>query len=249
MSSAARNPAATTSATEALARLLRALGNAHRLRILRHLLAAGEASAGELAAQLGLGASTLSQHLRRMLDEDLVRSRRRARLILYRPGPALTTAPERLRAILAVPAATGRAPTAYQPAPDVETRLVFNTTAAAPQPEAVHPALVRVARTFDLYRAAGIAAGALQAVLVLGGPACAVALGDAAYRARHGCANPNRGTLRALHAAGLEVVACGQTLDAEALGAEALAEGVVIGLSGVTALVELQRRGHALVPL
>ena len=49
-----------------------ALGNARRLLILCHLFTRGEASAGQLAEELGLGLSALSQHLGRMRAEGLL---------------------------------------------------------------------------------------------------------------------------------------------------------------------------------
>lgn len=68
------------------ARLLRALGNPHRLLILCRLLQVGEASAGDLARHLDLGRSALSQHLSRMREAGLVDYRRQARTLIYRVG-------------------------------------------------------------------------------------------------------------------------------------------------------------------
>ncbi len=72
----------------ATARLLRALGNTSRLLILCRLFKGGEASAGDLAQELGLGQSALSQHLARMREEGLVSQRRQARQLFYRIGDA-----------------------------------------------------------------------------------------------------------------------------------------------------------------
>ena len=66
------------------ARLLRALGNARRLLILCRLFTRGEASAGQLAEELGLGLSALSQHLGRMRTEGLLGQRRHGRQLFYR---------------------------------------------------------------------------------------------------------------------------------------------------------------------
>ena len=67
----------------AAARLLRALANTSRLLILCRLFRYGECSAGVLAAELGIGASLLSQHLNRMREEGLVSQRRQSRQIFY----------------------------------------------------------------------------------------------------------------------------------------------------------------------
>ncbi len=66
------------------ARLLRALANASRLMLLCRLFQQGEANAGQLAAELEMGLSALSQHLARMLEEGLIEQRRQGRQLFYR---------------------------------------------------------------------------------------------------------------------------------------------------------------------
>lgn len=63
--------------------LLKSLGNAHRLRILC-LLINGEMTVGDINTHLSdLSQSALSQHLARMREHDLVRTRREAQTIWY----------------------------------------------------------------------------------------------------------------------------------------------------------------------
>jgi DNA-binding transcriptional ArsR family regulator len=72
------------------ARLLKALSNPQRLRVLC-LLVDGERPVGELHKDLPeLSQSALSQHLARLREEGLVRTRREAQSIHYalEPGPA-----------------------------------------------------------------------------------------------------------------------------------------------------------------
>ena len=72
------------------ARLLKALGNPQRLRVLC-LLVEQEMSVGQINEQLpDLSQSALSQHLARLREEGLVRTRREAQTIWYalEPGPA-----------------------------------------------------------------------------------------------------------------------------------------------------------------
>lgn len=72
------------------ARLLKALGNPQRLRLLC-LLVDAERSVGQLNQALPeLSQSALSQHLARLREEGLVRTRREAQTIWYalEPGPA-----------------------------------------------------------------------------------------------------------------------------------------------------------------
>jgi ArsR family transcriptional regulator, arsenate/arsenite/antimonite-responsive transcriptional repressor len=56
-----------------LAALCKALGHPHRVRILRFLRAQRSCFVGEIADQMPIAASTLSQHLRTLKDAGLVK--------------------------------------------------------------------------------------------------------------------------------------------------------------------------------
>jgi DNA-binding transcriptional ArsR family regulator len=66
------------------AAMLRALGNERRLMILCLLIEGSEMSAGDLAQEVGISQSALSQHLAKMRAEGLVTFRREAQSIHYR---------------------------------------------------------------------------------------------------------------------------------------------------------------------
>lgn len=69
--------------SEDASRLLKALGNAQRLRILC-LLVGNEMSVGQINEQLpDLSQSALSQHLAKLREESLVHTRREAQTIWY----------------------------------------------------------------------------------------------------------------------------------------------------------------------
>lgn len=86
------------------ARLLRSLGNPHRLLVLC-MLSAGELSVGALNESLPLSQSALSQHLAVLREEGLVSTRRDGQTIYYSvpAGPALAIL-EVLHATYCVPA-------------------------------------------------------------------------------------------------------------------------------------------------
>lgn len=65
-------------------RLLKAISSEPRLLTLCYLSEAGEMSVGELAEQVGLSQSALSQHLGRLRDEGLVATRKEAQTVFYR---------------------------------------------------------------------------------------------------------------------------------------------------------------------
>ncbi|WP_176594266.1 metalloregulator ArsR/SmtB family transcription factor [Sphingobium sp. EM0848] len=64
--------------------LLKAIGNARRLMVLCKLVEHGEVTVGDLAREVALSQSALSQHLARMRDEGLVAFRRESQTIWYR---------------------------------------------------------------------------------------------------------------------------------------------------------------------
>ena len=68
----------------AVADLLRALGNQRRLMIMCKLAEHGEMTVGDLAAEVALSQSALSQHLARLREEGLVAARREAQSAWYR---------------------------------------------------------------------------------------------------------------------------------------------------------------------
>jgi ArsR family transcriptional regulator len=64
--------------------LLKAMGNARRLMVLCKLVEHGEMTVGDLAREVGLSLSALSQHLAKMRDEGLVGFRRESQVLWYR---------------------------------------------------------------------------------------------------------------------------------------------------------------------
>jgi len=76
------DPTQMTRAATRASELMKTLGHKDRLMILCYLVE-GEKSVGELAGLLGIPQSPLSQHLARMRQESLVRTRREAQTIYY----------------------------------------------------------------------------------------------------------------------------------------------------------------------
>jgi DNA-binding transcriptional ArsR family regulator len=68
--------------TEEAERFLKAIANAHRLMILCELHK-GEHCVSDLQKAVGLSQSSLSQHLARLRQDELVKTRRDARTIYY----------------------------------------------------------------------------------------------------------------------------------------------------------------------
>ena len=64
--------------------LLKAMANTRRLMVLCKLVEHGEMTVGDLAREVALSQSALSQHLAKMRDESLVTFRRESQTLWYR---------------------------------------------------------------------------------------------------------------------------------------------------------------------
>ena len=67
-----------------LAALFRVLANDTRLRILHSIARAGEASVSDIAEEIGASTQSVSNHLQRMADQEVVATRRDGNRIYYR---------------------------------------------------------------------------------------------------------------------------------------------------------------------
>jgi len=83
--------AADADRTAAYADMFAALGAEPRLRILRTLLAAHPDGmvVGEIQSELGIAASTLSHHLEKLKNEDLIAVRRESTFLRYTANTAV----------------------------------------------------------------------------------------------------------------------------------------------------------------
>jgi intracellular sulfur oxidation DsrE/DsrF family protein len=128
-------------------------------------------------------------------------------------------------------------------------RIVFALTQAAKAPGDVNPALDHVARTVNLYTAAGVPLSHLNFVAVAYGAATPLALDDAHYRVAYGTANPNLPIIEALKKAGVTVSVCGQAVAEHHFEYGWIANDVTLALSGLTTVTTLESQGYVLMPL
>ena len=93
-------------AAERVARLFRALGDRHRVRLLSLIAAAdgGEACICDLTAPVGLAQPTVSHHMRQLVEAGLVTREQRGKWAYYRVVPETMAV---LSDLLRAPAAAG----------------------------------------------------------------------------------------------------------------------------------------------
>ncbi|WP_329741765.1 DsrE family protein [Dyella sp. A6] len=138
---------------------------------------------------------------------------------------------------------------AYVPSSKRIYKAVFAMTKPSAKPDQVNPALERVARAVNLFAASGVPLSHLKFVAIAYGPATALTLDDAHYRAKFGVANPNLPVIAQLRKAGITVAVCGQAVIESHFQDAWIAKDVKIALSGLTTVIGLQQQGYALMPL
>lgn len=126
-------------------------------------------------------------------------------------------------------------------------KLLLDITADGPKDQ-VHPGLEHAARALNLYALANLPRDKTAVAVVVHSKATPLVLSDAAYRRAFDIPNPNSDLLSRLNEAGVNIRICGQALRHHDFHESDVSSSVNVDLSAMTALVELQNRGYALIP-
>lgn len=132
--------------------------------------------------------------------------------------------------------------------PGTRWKAVFDVAGAPDEADASNYRLETVARYLNMHARAGVAPEALEVAIVLHGKATRAALSDEAFRERFDVPNPDADLLRRLAAVGVAVFVCGQSAAAYGYVPGDLADDVILSLSAMTVLVQLQSADYALIP-
>lgn len=136
----------------------------------------------------------------------------------------------------------------YPELPQARARKAVLDVTEPDSHEHVHSGLEQAARLLNLYGFADIPAPQVSVAVVVHGDATSLVLNDETYRREFGAENPNRDILRKLSAAGVKLEICGQALHEHGWSAQDVSPDVTVELSAMTALIELQLDGYALIP-
>ncbi len=136
---------------------------------------------------------------------------------------------------------------AYRPQADQTYKIVFSITQGSKTPATVNGALDHVARTVNLYAAAGVPLDHLKFVAVVSGPATPLALNDAQYKTAYGVANPNLALIAELKKAGVDVAVCGQAVAEHDFQYEWVDKSVTLALSALTTVSTLEHQGYSVM--
>jgi len=137
----------------------------------------------------------------------------------------------------------------YQPDKTTIYKVVFSVTREQKTPNKPDDGLEPVARAVNVFASAGVPLDHLKFVAVIYGGATPMALDNTHYKKQFGVDNPNLKVIRALKAAGVEVVVCGQAVAGFGYQNSWINPDVKIALSALSTLAILQQQGYALIPL
>lgn len=138
---------------------------------------------------------------------------------------------------------------AYLPDKNTTYKVVFAVTKGMESPSQKSESLSRVARTVNLYAAAGVPLKQLKFVVVISGAATSAVLDEEHYKQLFKVGNPNLDLIRKLRAAGVDVAVCGQAVIGNQFEYSWVSKEVTLALSALTTITILEQKGYALMPL
>ena len=127
-------------------------------------------------------------------------------------------------------------------------KAIFDATKIAEMPDKIVPAVDMLGAEQDaLLNSSGVPAKNVNLAIVFRGEAIDAVLNDAAYKTRHGVANPNLAAIAALKKKGAEVLVCGQQMRIDGITQAMLSPDVTVASDALIVLMTYQNRGYALM--
>jgi intracellular sulfur oxidation DsrE/DsrF family protein len=160
----------------------------------------------------------------------------------YPPGAQLGPVIENYGPVMAVPEG------AFAMHNDRQYKVVKDVSRSSEAPGELNRNFDAMARLLNMQARAGMPEEALEAALVVHGPAIRDLLNDDEYKARFGTPNPNTGLLRELSEAGVRIYICAQTAAARGFDTDTLNPDVEVALSAMGAHIRLNEEGYRLIP-
>ncbi len=126
-------------------------------------------------------------------------------------------------------------------------RVVFDIMNSPESHSEINKSIETAARFLNMHAQSGVPKKHLKVVLVVHNKASKDIINNTAYQQRFSANNPNEELVRELMAAGARIVFCGQSSLSRNYPIEETIEGVELGLSAMTALIQLQDEGYQLI--
>ena len=134
-----------------------------------------------------------------------------------------------------------------RPSARASYKALFDLTQGKAASTTVNPGLDHIARTINIFAAAGVPLKHLKFAVIIHGPATQIVLDAAAYQAKFGHPNPNLAVIAALRKAGVDLMVCGNALGDMQLTPAEVNPDIHVALSALSTVILFQNRGYALV--
>lgn len=128
-------------------------------------------------------------------------------------------------------------------------KVVYDVTGSSEEIGGLNLSLETAARFLNMHAQAGLPKDQLKVDLVVHSKAAKDLLNDTAFQARYQIDNPNSNLVKALLAADVQVIICGQSAASRGFTRTELIPGVQISLSAMTALIQLNGEGYTILKL
>jgi intracellular sulfur oxidation DsrE/DsrF family protein len=126
-------------------------------------------------------------------------------------------------------------------------KALFDVTQGKAASDKVNPGLDHIARTVNIFAAAGVPLSHLKFDVIIHGGVTPIALSEAAYRAKFGHSNPNLRVISELRRAGVKIMVCGNALGDMGFKPAEVNPNIKVALSALSTLVIQQDQGYALM--
>ncbi len=134
-----------------------------------------------------------------------------------------------------------------RPSAGATYKALFDLTQGKPQATKVNPGLDHIARTINIFAAAGVPLKHMKFAVIIHGPATPIVLSAAAYQAKFGHPNPNLALIATLRKAGVDLLVCGNALGDMHFTPAEVNPDIHVALSALSTVIIMQNRGYALV--
>lgn len=134
-----------------------------------------------------------------------------------------------------------------RPKANTTYKALFDLTHGTPHATKINPGLDHIARTINIFAAAGVPLKHMKFVVIFHGGATPLALDAAAFQAKFGHPNPNLALIATLRKAGVDLLVCGNALGDMHFTPAEVNPNVHVALSALSTGIIMQNRGYALV--
>ncbi len=135
----------------------------------------------------------------------------------------------------------------YDTQTDVSWKVVFDIMNSPEDKTKLNPSIETVARFLNMHAQGGVPKDSMKIAMVVHNLASKDLMTDEAYNRRYNQNNPNAGMVMALHQAGVEIIFCGQSSVSRKIPPKDTLEGIQLGLSAMTALIQFQNDNYRLI--